>query len=124
MSNTTKKINLLYTRIEDEAKRKGFSDITSLCKQAKVSRGSLTDLKYSRSKSLSSKNEAALSETLDVPISFFFVRDYPGTENGEKKEPAAPEGSKLDVLDLSDLTPENRAKVRDYFDLVARSQDK
>lgn len=43
---------------------------------------------------------------------------------GEKKEPAAPEGSKLDVLDLSDLTPENRAKVRDYFDLVARSQDK
>ena len=41
-----------------------------------------------------------------------------------KKEPAAPEGSKLDVLDLSDLTPENRAKVRDYFDLVARSQDK
>lgn len=42
----------------------------------------------------------------------------------EKKEPAAPEGSKLDVLDLSDLTPENRAKVRDYFDLVARSQDK
>lgn len=43
---------------------------------------------------------------------------------GEKKEPAAREGSKLDVLDLSDLTPENRAKVRDYFDLVARSQDK
>lgn len=43
---------------------------------------------------------------------------------GEKKEPAAQEGSKLDVLDLSDLTPENRAKVRDYFDLVARSQDK
>lgn len=43
---------------------------------------------------------------------------------GEKKEPAAPEGSKLDVLDLSDLTPENRAKVHDYFDLVARSQDK
>lgn len=43
---------------------------------------------------------------------------------GERKEPAAPQGSKLDVLDLSDLTPENRAKVRDYFDLVARSQDK
>mgnify|MGYP002520785162 CR=1 FL=1 len=43
---------------------------------------------------------------------------------GEKKEPAAQEGSKLNVLDLSDLTPENRAKVRDYFDLVARSQDK
>lgn len=43
---------------------------------------------------------------------------------GEKKEPATQEGSKLDVLNLSDLTPENRAKVRDYFDLVARSQDK
>lgn len=43
---------------------------------------------------------------------------------GEKKEPADQEDSKLNVLDLSDLTPENRAKVRDYFDLVARSQDK
>lgn len=43
---------------------------------------------------------------------------------GEKKEPVAPEGSKLNVLDLSDLTPDNRAKVRDYFALVARSQDK
>lgn len=43
---------------------------------------------------------------------------------GGKKEPAAREGSKLNVLDLSDLTPENRAKVRDYFALVARSQDK
>lgn len=42
----------------------------------------------------------------------------------EKKEPAVQEDSKLNVLDLSDLTPENRAKVRDYFALVARSQDK
>lgn len=49
---------------------------------------------------------------------------YALSPKGEKKEPAAREGSKLDVLDLSDLTPENRAKVRDYFDLVARSQDK
>lgn len=124
MSNTPKEINLLYTRIEDEAKRKGFSDITALCKKANVSRGSLTDLKYSRSKSLSSKNAAALSETLNVPISFFFLKDYPNVSENAKKEPAAPEGSKLNVLDLSDLTPENRAKVRDYFDLVARSQDK
>lgn len=124
MSNTPKQISLLYTRIEDEAKRKGFSDITALCKRAKVSRGSLTDLKYGRSKSLSSKNAAALSETLDVPISFFFVKDYPSISESTKKEPAAQKDSKLDVLDLSDLTPENRAKVRDYFDLVARSQDK
>ena len=61
-----------------------------------------------------------MAEILDVDPSYLGLGD---AEEG-KKEPATQEGSKLDVLDLSDLTPENRAKVRDYFALVARSQDK
>ena len=61
-----------------------------------------------------------MAEILDVDPSYLGLGDI----EDEKKEPAAREGNKLDVLDLSDLTPENRAKVRDYFDLVARSQDK
>ena len=65
-------VNPLYLKIEEKALEVGFPNMTDLCRKSGVSRGSMTDLKYCRSATLSQKAISALSFALKVPVSFFF----------------------------------------------------
>lgn len=110
-------ISTMLHRVDQLLRAKGLSK-AEFYDMVPISSSAVAQWNMGRTKPSSPKIKR-MAEILDVDPSYLGLGD---TE--EKKEPAAPEGSKLDVLDLSDLTPENRAKVRDYFDLVARSQDK
>lgn len=57
----------LYERIEKLCKDNG-TNITQMCKELKISRGSLTDLKTGRSKSLSLSAIAAIAGFFGVPV--------------------------------------------------------
>lgn len=57
----------LYESIEKLCKRNGIS-ITQMCKEAGITRASLSDLKYGRSKSLSAATLSKLSAYFSVPI--------------------------------------------------------
>ncbi len=59
----------LYNNIEILCKQKGIS-ITTMCKEAHVSRGSLTDLKSGRSKLLSTEAITKIANYFDVEISW------------------------------------------------------
>ena len=59
----------LYARIEALCKQKGVS-ITTMCKEAGVSRAPLTDLKMGRSKTLSSATLSKLADHFEVSIDY------------------------------------------------------
>ena len=63
-------LNKMYALIENLCKAKGVN-ITQMCKEAGVSRGSLTDLKMNRTTELSTKALAKLSNYFDVPLEYF-----------------------------------------------------
>ena len=55
----------LYIRIENLCKEHKIS-ITAMCKEAMVSRGSITDLKQGRSKTLSSEAISKIAKLFDI----------------------------------------------------------
>ena len=59
----------LYNRIDKLCKEKGVS-ITAMCKDAKVSRSSLTDLKSGRSKELSTEALAKIADYFKVTMDY------------------------------------------------------
>ena len=69
----------LYNRIELLCKEKGVT-ITSMCKAAEVSRGSLTDLKAGRSKKLSAESLAKIAEFLGVSVDYLLGNDTKSSE--------------------------------------------
>ena len=64
----------LYKRIEDLCKNNGIS-ITAMCKEAGVSRGSLTDLKQGRSKKLSSDAVSKIAAFFNVSTDYILNGD-------------------------------------------------
>ena len=63
-------MNDLYKRIETLCSRKGVT-VTQMCREAGVSRGSITDLKCGRSETLSMKTISKLSEYFEIPSDYF-----------------------------------------------------
>ena len=59
----------LYNKIAALCAEKGIT-VTELCRQCKISRASLSDLKVGRKKNLSTKNLSKIADYLNVPIEF------------------------------------------------------
>jgi len=59
----------LYNKIASLCAEKGIT-VTELCRQCKISRASLSDLKVGRKKNLSTKNLSKIADYLNVPIEF------------------------------------------------------
>lgn len=101
----------LYNRIESLCKEKGIS-ITAMCKEANVSRGSLTDLKSGRSKTLSSD---ALSKIADY---FVVSMDYLNTGETNSDVEYIDEETR-EILDILRKRPEMKTLFK-----VARDASK
>lgn len=67
----------MYKRIEDLCKGKG-TNITAMCKELKITRASLSELKSGRSKSLSAESLVKISEYFNVSLHYL--------TNGDQKE--------------------------------------
>lgn len=73
----------LYDSIENLCKNNGIS-ITQMCKETGISRASLSDLKFGRSKSLSAAALSKISAYFSVPINTIMGESnemYPSAEN-------------------------------------------
>jgi transcriptional regulator with XRE-family HTH domain len=88
-------MSILYNRIEALCGRKSIT-ITQMCKDAGVSRASLTDLKMNRKQSLSSTTLSKIALYFGVSV------DYLLGHNETKKQPA--DASSADELDLTILS--------------------
>ena len=94
----------LYIRIENLCLKHKIS-VTAMCREAKVSRGSITDLKYGRSKALSSESVSKIAEYFGVPIDYLL--------NGEENirveahnEPIYLDDETRDIIDELRTRPE------------------
>ncbi len=66
----------LYTYIESRAKAAGYKNMTEFCKAAKIPRATMSELKAGRTKSLSGKTAASVSNSLDIPINVLWGTPY------------------------------------------------
>lgn len=74
-------MNKMYERIETLCKQKGVN-ISQMCKDAGVSRGNFTDLKYNRTTELSTKTLSKLSVYFGVSMDYLLGNEKnPATEN-------------------------------------------
>ena len=74
-------MNKMYERIEELCKQKGVN-ISRMCKDAGVSRGNFTDLKYNRTTELSTKTLSKLSLYFGVSMDYLLGNEKnPATEN-------------------------------------------
>lgn len=58
----------LYNYIESKAKEAGYKNMTEFCKSANIPRATMSELKAGRTKSLSGKTAASVSNSLNIPI--------------------------------------------------------
>lgn len=61
----------LYNKIENLCKKHN-TNITALCSELSISRGSLGDLKAGRSQSLSTKTLIKIAQFFKAPLNYFF----------------------------------------------------
>lgn len=59
----------LYKYIDDRAKEHGYKTMTDFCKAANISRATMSELKAGRTKQLSAKTSAIISNILGIPLS-------------------------------------------------------
>lgn len=78
----------LYDKIEALCGEQGIS-ITTMCKNAGISRAPLSDLKMGRSKILSSATLSKIAAYFGVSVDYLL---------GNEEKPAAPKASELDAL--------------------------
>ena len=67
-------MNKMYERIEVLCKQKGVN-ISQMCRDAGVSRGNITDLKYNRTTELSTRTLGKLSEYFGVTMDCLLGKD-------------------------------------------------
>ncbi|HCW81014.1 MAG TPA: transcriptional regulator [Ruminococcaceae bacterium] len=91
----------LYNRIETLCKQAGIN-VTQMCREAKVSRGNLTDLKMGRQTGLSAKNANKIASYFGVTVGYLL-----GTEPKEK----APALTEKDERDISKKMQETLAQL-------------
>ena len=78
-------MNELYERIDALCKQRGVT-VTTMCKEAGVNRGNLSDLKMGRQSGLSQRNLEKLAAYFDVTPAY--LMGWTGAVNdGEKKAP-------------------------------------
>lgn len=110
----------LYNKIETLCKAHEIT-ITTMCKNAGVSRSSLTDLKSGRSKELSAVAITKIAKYFGVSIDYFI-----GEENGDKKSTPADDISKSAPEWIDQLSDTELVKVDEYvkFLISQRGSDK
>lgn len=78
----------LHERIELQCKKKNVT-ITEMCREAGVSRGSLTDLKMGRIEELSAKSLTKIAVYFGVSVGYLLgneQKETPGTETGRSDD--------------------------------------
>lgn len=106
-------MNELYKRIEVLCKNKKIN-ITTMCTEANLPRGALTDLKMGRTETLSTKSLGKLSAYFGVSIDYLI--------GAEKKEPVSQEANGLHSVGYNDLTPENQRLIDSMIEKLLKSQ--
>lgn len=89
--------------------------MTTMCREASVPRGNLSDLKMGRSEILSTKNLNKIANYFDVSVDFLL-----GNEN--EKKPVGPKANGLESTGYERLTPENRKMIDSLIDSLLKSQ--
>lgn len=74
----------LYERIEQLCARNGIN-VTTMCREAGVSRGNLTDLKMGRQTGLSAKNTAKIASYFNVSVDYLlYGKETEAPTSGER----------------------------------------
>lgn len=84
----------LFDHIEYLAKQHGFKNISELCAASGASRGSLTDLKMGRKKTLSTNTLSKIANCLNLSIDEVGGRTEP---QAQKKEPILTQKDERDI---------------------------
>lgn len=109
--------NPLYLKVWDRAKSVGFESIAELCRAARIRQHDFYDLRYGRTTSFSEHSIEALAPVLGVDHDFFL----PYNVNEQKNKPTTEIGDEL-YPGADSLTEENKAKVREYIQLLLNAQ--
>lgn len=112
----------LYETIEKLCKLRGVN-ITAMCKESGASRGSLTDLKNGRKKSLSADTLSRIAEYFNVTVDYLLT--------GEQKESLAAKSDEVTFDDFTyalhnqskDLNDANKEKLLDMARMLKLAQD-
>lgn len=105
----------LYNRIEMLCKGNGIN-VTVMCKETGASRGSLTDLKSGRKKSLSTETILKISEYFNVTVDYLISGSK---ENSESVSANMDDNIKFAIFGDTDVDDEVLDDVRRYA-LIAR----
>ncbi len=114
----------LYNRIEELCKKAGIN-VTTMCREAEVSRGNLSDLKMGRQTGLSAVNADKIASYFGVTVGYLL-----GTDN--KKAPATEGEREIGYDDFTyaffdeskELTDENKQKLLEMARFFKQQQDK
>lgn len=117
-------MSALYERIEELCRARGIN-ITVMCRESGVARGSLTDLKMGRIEGLSARALGKLADYFEVPMEYLL-----GMET--EKKPAPGGGREVTLDDFSYamyresrvLTEENKKKLLEMAEFFRRQQGK
>ena len=109
----------LYNRIDSLCKERG-TNITALCREAKVARSSLSELNAGRTKTLTLETGSKLAAALGITVD-----ELMGTET-EKEPPATRRGSEISDEELKvalwvkvdDIDDDDLADVKRYAAFV------
>ena len=99
----------LYNLIESLCKKKG-TNITAMCKAAKISRAPLTELKMGRSKTLSSATLSKIAAYFGVSVDYLL---------GNKEKPAPESRNGLSIKEQKDIA----RKLEKMMDELEESGD-
>lgn len=105
----------LYNRIDTLCKNRNIS-ITVMCKDAGVSRASLSDLKMGRNQSLSADTLSKIADYFGVTTDYLLGKEKTPTVSGERDV--------LDEVDIAfyngfkELTDEQKETIRDMVQLM------
>lgn len=112
-------MDVLYDKIATLCSEKRIS-ITTMCKDANISRSAISDLRMGRSKTLSSATLSKIAVYFGVTVDYLLG-------NEQKEEPRSDQIDLFDVElgflgDYKELTEENKATVRDMVRLMRERQ--
>ena len=112
----------LYKKIEDLCNKKGIN-ITQMCSQAGVSRGSLTDLKSGRSKTLT--NSALVKIARFFNVSTDYLNGLDDFKETMQKENPTDTDIKYAIFNTTDnITDEMLDEVKQFAELVKLREEK
>lgn len=110
----------LYIRIEKLCEEHKIS-ITAMCKEAKVSRGSITDLKQGRSKTLSSEAIAKIAKLFEISADYLLTGE--DIETVEVKEYNSDDDIKFALWGTADVDDDVLADVKHYAQIAKQMRE-